>query len=240
MFLFASQYAQLSLGEDASNAGLYLLVFFGGFAAAAQVGGRILDQRGARPTVVVGCLVAAAGYALWARQLPELDFDSQWYWVALAGAGCGLVLGPASTDAVNRAPQTSYGEVTGVTQTVRNFGGSLGLAVLGTILINGTQSRLEDSLASLGVPTEKADEIAAALSQSGGGSASGGFGEHAGAKAREVFEQVQLDFALANRTVFYVMAGVMLVAFLVALVRLPPGRVTEVIPGPDAEPSAAT
>jgi EmrB/QacA subfamily drug resistance transporter len=240
MFLFASQYAQLSLGEDASNAGLYLLVFFGGFAAAAQVGGRILDQRGARPTVVLGCLVAAAGYALWARQLPELDFDSQWYWVALAGAGCGLVLGPASTDAVNRAPQTSYGEVTGVTQTVRNFGGSLGLAVLGTILINGTQSRLEDSLGSLGIPTEKADEIAAALSQSGGGSAPGGLGEHAGAKAREVFEQVQLDFALANRTVFYLMAGVMLVAFLVALVRLPPGRVTEVIPGPDAEPSAAT
>ena len=49
MFLFASEYAQLSLGEDPSNAGLYLLTFFGGFAVASQFGGRILDQRGAVP-----------------------------------------------------------------------------------------------------------------------------------------------------------------------------------------------
>jgi hypothetical protein len=154
----------------------------------------------------------------------------------MAGAGTGLVLGPASTDAVNRAPQTSYGEVTGITQTMRNFGGSIGLAILGTILINGTQSRLEDSLTSkFDIPAEKADEIAQSLSQSGGGSASGGFGEHAGAKAQEVFQQVQLDFAYANRTVFYLMAGAMVLAFVVALVRLPGGRVTEVIPGADEE-----
>jgi hypothetical protein len=53
----------------------------------------------------------------------------------IAGAGLGLILGPASTDAVNRAPSTSYSEVTGITQTGRNFGASLGLAMLGTILI---------------------------------------------------------------------------------------------------------
>ena len=231
MFLFASEYAQLSLGEDPSNAGLYLLTFFGGFAVASQFGGRILDRRGARPTVVAGCAIAAVGYFLWARQLPDLDFDTQWYWVVVAGAGTGLVLGPASTDAVNRAPQTSYGEVTGVTQTVRNFGGSLGLAVLGTILILDLKSRLEDSLTGLGVPAEKADEIADALSQSGGGGASGGFGEHAGARAQEVFKDVQADFALSSRTVFYGMAVAMALAFVVALVRLPGGRVTEVIPG---------
>ena len=34
-------------------------------------------------------------------------------------------------DAVNRAPSSSYSEVTGITQTARNFGASLGLAVLG-------------------------------------------------------------------------------------------------------------
>jgi hypothetical protein len=227
MFLFASMYSQIALGYDSSNAGLYLLTFFGGFAAAAQVGGRILDQRGARPAVVAGSLIAAVGFALWARQLPDLDFNSQWYWIVLAGAGVGLVLGPASTDAVNRAPRTSYGEVTGITQTVRNFGASVGLAILGTVLILQNKSHVESSLSSFGIPQEKADEIAQSLTQSGGGSASGGFAEHAGEKAREVFEKVQLDFAFSSRTIFYGMAIAMAVSFIVSLVALPGGRVTD-------------
>ena len=48
-FFFASVYAQTSLGESASEAGLYLLYFFIGFVVMAQIGGRILDRRGARP-----------------------------------------------------------------------------------------------------------------------------------------------------------------------------------------------
>jgi hypothetical protein len=60
--------------------------------------------------------------------------------IMIAGAGLGLMLGVASTDAVNRAPRTSYSEVTGITQTARNFGASLGLAVLGAILISRDRS----------------------------------------------------------------------------------------------------
>ena len=99
LFFFASLYAQLSLGQSASEAGLYLLIFFAGFATAAQFGGRILDSRGARPAVVPGCLLAAIGFALWAWQLPDQDLNSQWPFIVLAGAGIGLVLGPVSTDA---------------------------------------------------------------------------------------------------------------------------------------------
>ena len=47
----------------------------------------------------------------------------------------GFMLGPASTDAVSRASRLSYGEATGITQTVRNYAASLGLAILGTILV---------------------------------------------------------------------------------------------------------
>jgi hypothetical protein len=50
----------------------------------------------------------------------------------------------ADTDALNRAPETSYGEATGITQTVRNYAASLGLAI-GTILVTALQSRLVDS-----------------------------------------------------------------------------------------------
>ena len=140
-FFFASVYSQVSLGKTASNAGLYILYFFLGFVIMAQVGGRILDRRGARPAVVVGSALSAVGFYLLAGKLTDLSLSKQWIYIVLAGGGIGLMLGPASTDAVNRAPSTSYSEVTGITQTARNFGASLGLAVLGAILISRNTTR---------------------------------------------------------------------------------------------------
>jgi EmrB/QacA subfamily drug resistance transporter len=136
LFFFASVYAQAVLHDSAANTGLYLGIFFLGFATSSQFGGRILDARGARPAAIAGSAIAVAGYLLWARALPDAHLATQWYWVAMTGAGIGLVLSPASTDALNRAPRGSYGEVTGITQTVRYFASSLGLAILGTIFVN--------------------------------------------------------------------------------------------------------
>jgi EmrB/QacA subfamily drug resistance transporter len=238
LFFFASLYAQLSLGQSASEAGLYLLIFFAGFATAAQFGGRILDRRGARPSVVPGCLVAAAGFALWAWKLPGQDLNSQWYFIVLAGAGIGLILGPVSTDAVNRAPRTSYGEVTGVTQTSRNFGASLGMAVLGTILILQNKSHIQTTLEGAGLPPARAERLADAFSHSGSGS-SGGFAERAGSQARRIFADIQHDFALSCQVVFYVMAGVMLVSFVLAVVAMPTGKVEEVTGEGAPEPAPA-
>lgn len=234
LFFFASMYSQISLGFDASNAGLYLLVLFGGFAAASQWGGHILDRLGARPAVVPGCAIAAVGFFFWAQKLSDLSLDAQWPFIALAGAGLGLILGPANTDAINRAPRASYGEATGITQTVRNFGASLGLAVLGTILINRNTSEIESSLAAEGIPTSEADRIADAVNHAGGGDSSS-FAEHGGERAQEIFSAIQADFAHATETVFLVMAGVMALAFLVALTRMPGGRVADRIAAPDSD-----
>lgn len=232
LFFFASVYAQVSLGESASEAGLFLLVFFGGFATAAQWGGRILDARGARPAVVLGCAVSAVGFYLWANALPDRDFSTQWYWLALAGAGMGLVLGPASTDAVSRAPDRSYGEVTGVTQTVRNFGSSLGLAIMGSIFLTQNVSRVEDTLTSKGLPVEQADKIAHAMTASGGGNA-GAFTEKAGPAAKAIYEAVQLDVAESIRTIVLIMAGIMAVSFVAALLLLPGGKLADTVGGGD-------
>jgi EmrB/QacA subfamily drug resistance transporter len=231
LFFFASVYAQGALGESASNAGLFLLVFFGGFTAGAQWGGRVLDSRGARPTVVIGCAVAAVGFYLWGRKLSALSFSSQWYWLALAGVGMGMVLGPVSTDAINRASSATYGAVTGVTQTVRNFGGSLGLAILGSILITENVSRVKHTLSGAGVPASKAEGIAHALSGSGGasGSLSGGGG---------ALHAVQLDLALSTRTVVYGMAGAMALAFLLAVRLMPRGKAAATVEEEDQSPDA--
>jgi fucose permease len=216
-FFFASVYSQVSLGLSASHTGLYLLYFFLGFASMSQVGGRILDRRGARRAVVLGCALGAAGFYLLAGRLTDLSLSSQWLFVVIAGGGLGLMFTPASTDAVNRAPSASYSEVTGITQTARNFGASLGLAVLGTILINQNHKNVTDALTSKGVPSGVAHRVADSIGSAAAASQSGG-------QSRAVLHSVQLAFAHSTQTVFYVMAGVMAASFLVAVRWLPRGR----------------
>jgi EmrB/QacA subfamily drug resistance transporter len=152
VFFFASEYAQISLQDSANKAGIFLLYFFIGFVIAAQIGGRMLDREGAKRAVVLGCFLATVGFALWASKVTTLSFGKQEWWVIVAGAGIGFMLGPANTDAVNRAGNLSYGEATGITQTIRNYGASLGLAILGTILISSQRSHLTASLHKLNIP----------------------------------------------------------------------------------------
>jgi EmrB/QacA subfamily drug resistance transporter len=238
LFFFASMYAQVSLGESASETGLYLLIFFAGFAVASQYGGKILDRVGARPSVVLGCAVAAVGFFLWGQSLTDLSVDSQWYYIVIAGAGVGLVLSPANTDALNRVPKSRYGEATGITQTVRNFGSSIGLAVLGTVLILENKSNLEASLGAKGVPKGTADQVAECVSQ-GNEAGCETVAQQAGSGAAKLFSTVPHDFALASRTVFYAMAGVMAVAFVVSLAAMPSGKVEEEVAEPGgSEPLA--
>ena len=128
-------------------------------------------------------------------------------------------------------PRSRYGEATGITQTVRNFGSSLGLAVLGTILILENKSNLEATLGAKGVPKAQADEDRR-LRQPGRRSDLRKPRPHAGSQAQKLFATVQHDFALASRTVFYGMAAVMAVAFVVALVAMPGGKVEEQVEEP--------
>jgi predicted MFS family arabinose efflux permease len=225
VFFFASEYAQISLGKTASEAGLFLLYFFIGFVITAQIGGRMLDRGGAKRPVVLGCALAAVGFSLWAGKVTQLRFSSQEWYVILAGAGMGFMLGPASTDAVNRASRLSYGEATGITQTVRNYAASLGLAILGTVLVTATRSRVTASLVSQGVPHGQAAREAATISQSQGGSGT----------TAAIPHFIRLDFADAIRTVFFGMAIVMAVATVVGLIGLKPGLQDDPEPGgPDS------
>ena len=210
VFFFASEYAQIALGKSSSQAGLLLLYFFIGFAIAAQIGGRMLDRGGAKQPVALGCVLAAAGFGLWAGKVTGLSFATQQWYIIVAGAGMGFMLGPASTDAVNRASRLSYGEATGITQTVRNYAASLGLAILGTILVTEMRNRITASLITQGMTSARAGTEASGISQSQAGSGS----------IASIPHFVRLDFAYATQTVLYVMAGIMAVAAIVALLGL--------------------
>ena len=213
IFFFASIYAQVALGDGPQEAGLYLLVFFAGFAPGVQVGGRRLDKEGAKRVVVAGAAIAAIGFALWASRVTHLSLGQQWYYLVIAGFGMGLMLGPANTDAINQAGRLSYGEATGITQTVRNFGASFGLAALGTLLVTVEKSHLVTRLENLGLPSPAAHSTATQLSSTHGGSAPSSVPS---ALARQVFHAGQVSLSQGMQAVLYGMAVVMAVAAIVA------------------------
>ena len=229
IFFFASEYAQISLHDSASNAGIFLLYFFIGFVILAQVGGRILDREGAKRAVVLGCAISAVGFGLWASKVTTLSFSQQQWWIILAGAGMGMMLGPSNTDAVNRAGNLSYGEATGITQTIRNYGASLGLAALGTIELITYRSHLTTALQKMGQSNSDAVTEAQRISQSQQGSGS----------VSSIPHFVSLAFAQSIETVLYVMCGVMALAAVVALVGLQRGRQEAVAVEEGASPSPA-
>ena len=123
----------------------------------------------------------------------------------MAGAGMGLMLGQANTDAINRASRYSYGEATGITQTVRNYGASLGFAILGTLFISRFRDAVTSSLTGKGLPhaaaTAKASKIARLQ----------------GRNPAAIPAFIRADFATATRDVLYGMAIIMAVAALVAV-----------------------
>lgn len=228
VFFFASVYAQVSLSASPNQAALYLLYFFIGFGVASQWGGRILDRRGARPAMKLGTALGAVGFALWANKLTDLSMHDQWPYAALAGAGIGFLLAPASTDAVNRSIGASYGEVTGITQTVRNFAASIGIAVFGTVLTHVTTDRVVETLTSGGVPAGPARDAARSVAEAVTGNPDAREPTGDGRTAtlmRDSMDAVRLDFAEANQWVFYGMAIALGIAYLCAL-RHPGTRVT--------------
>src|SRR5215472_10954358 len=190
VFFFAALYGQIALSEKAITSSLLILYFFLGFVVCAQIGGRMLDRIGAKRPVVLGCTLAAVGFGLWAGKVTDLHVGAQWIYIVMAGAGMGLMLGQANTDAINRASRYSYGEATGITQTVRNYGASLGFAILGTILVTVFRDKVTSSLTGRGVPHAAATTEAAKIAQfqSGNGNVA----------AIPAF--IRADFAVATRS----------------------------------------
>ena len=183
------------------------MYFFLGFVVCAQIGGRMLDRIGANGRSCSAARWRRSGSACGAGRATDLHAGAQAIYIVMAGAGMGLMLGQANTDAINRASRYSYGEATGITQTVRNYGASLGFAILGTLLIIRFRSAITASLTAQGLPGPAASAQAAKIAQLQGGNGN--------VAAIPAF--IRADFASATRDVLYGMAIIMAVAALVAL-----------------------
>lgn len=104
-------------------------------AVGAQVAGRWYDRAGVRPSVLSGLTISTIGIVGWAAALPELSYLLQLPGMILTGLGLGLLMSPTNTDALGRVTGTERAQASGLVQTVRQLGGTLGIAVIGALIL---------------------------------------------------------------------------------------------------------
>jgi MFS family permease len=120
----------------------------------------------------------------------------EWTWRAIFWVNIPVGLAAVALIAVSR-PETEYRPAPVDYRTVRSYAASLGIAVLGTILVTMLRSDVTSSLTAMGVPARQAAARAARIAQSQGGSST----------MAAIPRFVHVDFAHASQTVFLVMAA---------------------------------
>jgi EmrB/QacA subfamily drug resistance transporter len=138
VFFFGSIYFQVAVGQAPTEAGFSILTMFYSYFAASRIGGIWMDKGGAKRPVARGFLFATLGMILWASELDDLSRSDTLWGMLITGGGFGLILSPLNADALNRVPDAIRGQASGITQTFRNFGSAVGLAVMGTIIAGDT------------------------------------------------------------------------------------------------------
>jgi EmrB/QacA subfamily drug resistance transporter len=156
VFFFGSMYFQVAVGQEPTQAGFSILTMFYSFFVASRIGGGWMDRYGAKKPVAIGFLLGAIGMVVWGGELSELSHTGTLVGMLLTGAGFGLAFSPLNTDALNRVPDELRGEASGVTQTFRNFGSAIGMAVMGTIVASASDLTGAEGPGNFAAAMEKA------------------------------------------------------------------------------------
>ncbi len=139
MWYFLSLYLQDVHGYGPLKAGLLFLPMSVAIIVGAQTAGRTLGKLGPRRLLVVGLALSAIGFA-W---ISQLSAGSSYVGGVLGGTLCisfgiGLCFAPLATAATTGVHWTQAGLASGVLNTSRQVGGSIGLAALATIATDRT------------------------------------------------------------------------------------------------------
>ena len=163
--MFGAIYVQDILGFSAIEAGLSLLALTVPLLIVTPRAGALYDRLGPRLLVGTGSTLVAASLVWSGAVLDQLSYAWLVPGYVVMGVGIGLVMGPANTDAMNSASPSLRGQASGVVQTVRQVGGTIGLAIMGTIVVNVQHSKLEDFLSGLGASPSLVSKVENMLSQ---------------------------------------------------------------------------
>ncbi|MGW0615122.1 MFS transporter [Streptomyces sp. NPDC002788] len=146
---FSVFYTQSVRGYSPLQTGLLMLPLAAAQMIFAPRARLVVDRFGNRATTTAGMLVIAAMLAAFAT----LGADTP-IWVMeviffLMGAGMAHIMTPVSVVIMQALPREKAGSASALSNTFRQVGGALGIAVLGSVLSTAYRTGVEDELGTL-------------------------------------------------------------------------------------------
>jgi EmrB/QacA subfamily drug resistance transporter len=184
--------------------------------------GGLVGRDGARGPLVVGPLLAATGFALFA--VPSIG-NSYWksFFPALIilGLGMTVTVAPLTTVVMNSVKQDRVGAASGINNAVARVAGVVAIAVLGIVMVKAFSFRFDRSLAGLSLPPNILNELRANEIKLAGLPVPAGLDPTANAAIRE---SVRESFVYGFRMIILICSGLSLASAAVAWRLIPQDR----------------
>jgi len=134
LYFFLTLFMQMVWGYSALRTGLAYLPFTALIVAATGAAAQLVPRIGARPLLIAGCTVTAGGL-YWQSQVTEHSTYASGVLgpMLVNGVGIGLLYLPLSLIALSGVREHDSGIASSLLNAGQEVGGSIGLAVLGTV-----------------------------------------------------------------------------------------------------------
>lgn len=157
--VFLSQYMQLARGATPTESGLLTIPMMAGVLIASTVVGALVSRRGKwKAFMVTGGVLLVAG----SLGLSQLHYDTPFWYVGISmfvlGAGVGMLMQNLVLVVQNTAEVRHLGVATSAVTFFRSLGGTVGVAVMGSILGTVVADRIRDGLGGLD-PQQQAEAV---------------------------------------------------------------------------------
>ncbi|MGW4271722.1 MFS transporter [Streptomyces seoulensis] len=182
-FYYLTQHLQFVLGYDALATGVRMLPLAGAVFAGSALTGYLTPRVGMKWTVGAGMVGGTAALALLTRVDGSSTYGDFVLPLVVLGLAIGLALSPCTDAIMGSFPESELGVGGAVNDTSLELGGSLGIAILGSLLATSYSDRLSDATAGSRLP---ANALATAQDSVGAGYA---VAQGIGDKARQLAAQ---------------------------------------------------
>ncbi len=150
LFLVLVQYLQAVLGYSALRAASGLLPMAVMMMPLSTIAPTIAERIGFRRTLVTGMLLMSAGLFTFAMLAdPNGGYLSVLPGILLLGAGVGLSMSPSTAAITASLPEEKQGVASALNDTVREMGGAVGIALIGSVLNSAYQANIEPATSAL-------------------------------------------------------------------------------------------